>query len=255
MEIRKFIDNYGDDVYALALIVTKSFDSANRVFAETAGHFADFTEQGGIFVIAKTAFPICKECESNDDASTFTGIELSTKQETVLEMVLAKPQIIRAIIHLHYENDLTPAQIARVTGESERYVQSKLGELSEEFSDALDKHYKDICLKIHVEDALKAYVIRASETGEKRVFEQEKEPVPVHRWTKKQKIVVYAVAALFTVLVCIVIPIAQAYIRSQRELDSMNFEEPATDEIFSYTYEAETETEEKFDVWNFMFGI
>lgn len=253
MEIRKFIDDYGDDVYALALIVTKSFDSAGAVFARTVGQYKELSEQDGLYGVIKAAYPLCKESESNDDASTLTGVELNRKQETVLEMVFAKPQIIRAIIHLHYENDLTPEQIAEVTGESVRYVQSKLSELSRELSEALDKHYKEICAKIHAEDELKAYVIRAAEGKEKRVFEREEDPVPVHRWTKKQKLVVYIVAALFTILVCIVIPIAQAYIRSQRELESMEFEEPATDEIFSYTYEAETE--EKFDVWNFMFGI
>ncbi len=255
MEIRRFIDNYGDDAYALALIVTKSFDSAREVFARTAGVCGELSERDGLFCVVKTAFRLCKESESNDEASTLTGTELNRKQEAVLETVFARPQIIRAIIHLHYENDLTPEQIAEVTGESVRYVQSKLSELPRELSEALDKHYKEICAKLHAEDELKAYVIRAGEGKEKRAFEPESEPVPVHRWTKKQKVIVCIVAALFTILVCIVIPIAQAYIRSQRELESMHFEEPATDEIFSYTYETETETEDGFDVWNFLFGI
>ncbi len=61
--------------------------------------------------------------------------------------------------------------------------------------------------------------------------------MPIHRWTKKQKTVVVIIAAVITILVCIVIPIADAYIEMIKAEREMDFEEPATDEIFSYTYE------------------
>ena len=32
MELTRFIDDYADDIYALALITTKNFDSAKEIF-------------------------------------------------------------------------------------------------------------------------------------------------------------------------------------------------------------------------------
>ncbi|MDE6032252.1 MAG: hypothetical protein K2G32_11585 [Oscillospiraceae bacterium] len=236
MEIRKFVDSFGDDAYALALIVTKSFDSAKKIFAKTAldcGKYAD----GGLFPIAADVWAECRESESNDEAVTLTGLELPAKLESLLKEVLMKPQILRGIIHLYYENDLDEKQIAKVTGESEKYIVGQLSKLPAELAEALDKHYKELCAKIHAEDKLKAYVIKASDTGDRRMFEVKEAAVPIHRWTKKQKTIVIIIAAIITILVCIVIPIADAYIEMIKAEREMDFEEPATDEIFSYTYE------------------
>ena len=152
-----------------------------------------------------------------------------------------KPQIMRGIIHLYYENDLDVNRIAEVTGESEKYISGQLSKLPAELAEALDKHYKEICIKIRAEDKLKAYVIKAADTGDRRMFEVKEDAVPIHRWTKKQKVIVVIIAAIITVLVCIVIPIWSAYIEMIKAEREMDFEEPSTDEIFSYTYEPDEE--------------
>ena len=73
------------------------------------------------------------------------------------------------------------------------------------------------------------------------MFEVKEDAVPIHRWTKKQKVIVVIIAAIITVLVCIVIPIWSAYIEMIKAEREMDFEEPSTDEIFSYTYEPDEE--------------
>lgn len=238
MEIRKFVDTCGDDAYALALIVTKSFDSAKRIFAKTALNCGKYEE---LFPVTADVWAECRESDSNDEAVTLTGLELSAKLEGLLKEVLIKPQIMRGIIHLYYENDLDVKQIAEVTGESEKYISGQLSKLPAELAEALDKHYKEICIKISAEDKLKAYVVKASDTGDRRMFEVKEDAVPIHRWTKKQKIIVIIIAAVITVLICIVIPILDAYIEMIKAEREMDFEEPATDEIFSYTYEPDEE--------------
>lgn len=236
MEIRKFVDSYGDDAYALALMVTKSFDSAKKIFAKTALDCGRYAE-GGLFPVAADVWAECRESESNDEAVTLTGLELPAKLESLLKEVLMKPQILRGIIHLYYENDLDEKQIAKVTGESEKYIAGQLSKLSAELAEALDEHYKELCARIHAEDKLKAYVIKASDTGDRRMFEVKEDAVPIHRWTKKQKTIVIIIAAVITILICIVIPILDAYIEMRKAEREMDFDEPPTDEIFSYTYE------------------
>ncbi len=53
MNIEKFIDAFGDDVYALALIVTKNFDSAERVFTQIAQDCDTFPETAELYDIVK----------------------------------------------------------------------------------------------------------------------------------------------------------------------------------------------------------
>lgn len=236
MEIRKFVDSYGDDAYALALMVTKSFDSAKKIFAKTAFDCGKYAE-GGLFPVAADIWAECRESESNDEAVTLTGLELPAKLESLLKEVLMKPQILRGIIHLYYENDLDEKQIAKVTGENEKYIAGQLSKLPAELAEALDEHYKELCARIHAEDKLKAYVIKASDTGDRRMFEVKEDAVPIHRWTKKQKTIVIIIAVVITILICIVIPILDAYIEMRKAEREMDFDEPPTDEIFSYTYE------------------
>ena len=46
---------------------------------------------------------------------------------------------------------------------------------------------------------------------------------------------------VITILICIVISIMDAYIEMIKAEREMDFEEPATNEIFSYTYEPDDE--------------
>lgn len=241
MEIRKYVDSFGDDVFALALIVTKDFSSAKEVFCKTAAEADKFADSAQLFDVLKKAYPLCKEADSNDEATTLTGITLNVKQEALLQTILTKPQIIRTLIHLTYENDLDPAQIAKLTGESERYVNAQLGELSEPLRESLEKHYKEICAKIHAEDKLKAYVIGVSERGEQRMFEVKREAVPSHRWSKKQKIIVVVAAVIISLMAVLVIPIIDSYLEMREHEGYESFENVPTDELFSYTIEAESE--------------
>lgn len=203
--------------------------------------YAEYPEETELYNLLLKAYPMCREADSNDSAVTLTGVDVDAKKQQLLEAVLQKPFIVRSIIHLHWENDLEPEQIAGATGESVRYVNSVLEELSEELTAALDKGYKDICVKIRAEDKLKAYVIRSAASGKKRQFEVKEDAVPTHKWTRKQKIIVIIVAAILTVAVCIVIPILDSYYQMRREEEFSSYENVPTDEIFRYTYEAESE--------------
>ncbi len=239
MELTRFIDELGDDVFALALITTKSFDAAKEIFVRVCGEYESFSDSADISDVIKMAYPLCREADSNDYAVTLTGVELDAKKQALLETVLQKPFIMRTIIHLHWENDLEPEQISQVTGESLKTVNSMLSELSENLTAALDKSYKDLCFKINAEDKLKAYVIRSLTSGKKRQFEVGKDAVPVHKWTKRQKTIIIIAAAIIAVAVCIVIPIIDSYYQMRREENFESFEDIHTDEIFRYTTEAD----------------
>lgn len=226
MNIEKFTDAFGDDLFALALMVTKDFDSASEIFARVAVNCDKLSENAGMFEIAKAAFPQCRKARCNDNAETLSGIGLSKKQEALVSELFFKPQISRAIIHLCYENDLSADQIAEVTGESGRYVSEQLSEISGELSGQLENHYKELCLKIASGDELKTKVIQAVKTGEKRLFEVGGEAVPQHSWTKKQKIAAVVLAIVTTIMVCIVIPLFLAYLNSADEMNSSYDEAP-----------------------------
>jgi nucleoid-associated protein YgaU len=234
MEIRRLIDDFGDDIFALALLVTKDFDSAKQVFVKAVAELSKTDKEYEIYDIAAKSYELCKDCDTNDEAVTLTGISLSVKQEAVLETVLAKPQIIRTIIHMHYENDLEADEISRITGESEKYISSQLENLSAALKEALDKLYKNVCLRIHAGDKLKAYVIRSGDTAEKRAFEVKGDAVPTHKWTKRQKAVVIAVA-VFVLLLAITIQLFE----NADESVFKSYENVPTDEVFTYTYEAD----------------
>ncbi len=238
MEIRKLIDDFGDDIYAAALISTKDFNSAKEIFVRMTSDCKEYPDSTELFELLLKEYALCREADSNDSAVTLTGIELDAKKRELLESILQKPFIVRSIIHLHWENDLDSGQISKVTGESVKYVDSVLEELPESLREALDKRYKEICVKITAEDKLKAYVIRSVTSGKKRQFEVSEDAVPAHKWTKKQKIVVIIIAAVVTVLVCIVIPILQSYYEMRKKEEFSSFENVPTDEIFSYTAES-----------------
>lgn len=240
MELTRFIDDYADDIYALALITTKNFDSAKEIFVRNCFACAEIDDSADLFSMLKKAYPSCREAEINDSAVTLTGIELDSKKQQLLEAVLSLPFIVRSIIHMRWENDLEPEQIAKLTGESVRYVNSVLEKLPADLVQALDKSYKDICFKIRADDKLKSYVVRSMKSGKKRQFEVKGDAVPVHKWTKQQKIVIYIVAAVVTVVICIMIPLIESYYQMRKDENFESFENVATEEMFRYTNEADS---------------
>lgn len=238
MTVEKFIDAFGDDVYALALIVTKSFDSAARVFTQTAQDCETFPENAGLFNVAGKVCKLCRKSPSNNAAETLTGIGLSAKQEALLGEIFQRPQIVRAIIHLAYENDLTPEQTAEAAGTTVKYVTEQLAELPRQLSDALERSYKELCLSLTAPVELKADVIQAVNAGEKRLFEVRGEAMPRHTWTKKQKTAAVIAAVAITALVCFIIPIVSEYLDNFEEMNS-SYDEAPPDLIFSYSFETE----------------
>lgn len=242
MELRRFIDRFGDDVYALALIVTKSFDSAKAVFAQTSGECGALSNDASLFDVLKAAFPIVKASEVNDEAVILSGIDFPHKTEALVCKVLSKTWIVRAIIHLSYENDLSPKQIAQLVGESEHYVSRQLSELPEALCAELDKNYKTACTKIRADDALKEYVVRSSERKTRNEFAPEEPAVPRHSWSKKQKAVVISIAAAFGILVGIVIPVVQQYQQMREEENYESFENLPDELRFTQTTEQTDET-------------
>lgn len=244
MELRRFIDRFGDDVYALALIVTKNFDSAKAVFAQTAGACGSLAENASLFDVIKIAFPFVKSAEVNDEAVILSGIDFPHKSEELVRRVLSRTWIVRAIIHLSYENDFSNKQIAQLSGESEHYVSRQLEELSDELCAELDKNYKTACTKIRADDSLKEYVVRLSERKQRREFSVEEPAVPRHSWTTKQKAVVFAVAVVFCVSVGIVMPIVQQYRQMREDENYESFENLPDELVFSQTVEDTGESEE-----------
>lgn len=238
MELAKLIDGFGDDIFALALIVTKDFDSAKQVFVKTSLKYEDFSDSDKMYELAAETYKQCEEVDNNDSAVTLTGIDLDPKRLALLEIVLKKTQKVRSIIHLYYENDLDEAEIAKVIGESERYIRGVFADFPQELKTSLDKHYKEICTKICAEDKLKSYVMRAAADTEKRDFEVKDEAVPRHAWSTRQKVIVIIIAVIVTFALCYIIPIVEKYFDMLEDESGYSYEVPATDEVFSYTYEA-----------------
>lgn len=241
MDITKLIDDYGDDIFAFALVVTKDFSSAKEVFVKTTTVNDEYPDDCGLFTLIKKAYSICAEVDSNESASALTEVELDAKRQAVLEELLVRRETVRAAAHMYYENDLSAAQIAEITGKSEKYITELLAEeLSDELRTKLDSCYKDICTKITAEDKLKSYVIRAVTSGDKRLFEVREEVVPVHTWKTSHKVVVVIAAILATLLAMYIIPVLQKYGEMRESEAGLSYEEIGTDESFYYTYEAET---------------
>ncbi len=248
MEITKLIDSFGDDIYALALIVTKDFDSAKEVFVKTATSVDEFSDGADMYSFAVRTYAECKEADSNDNAIMLTGVNIPDKLLPLLEEVLKRPQIVRAAIHMFYENDLTTKQIAVATGSSERYITSVLSDLSSELTQQLEYSYKDICVRLRAEDKTKEYVVRAVTSGAaKRIFEVRGEAVPTRRWKTHHKIIVVVIAAIISIAVGLVIPILQQYQEMREREGYSSFEDLSEGESFSYTYEADEESKPDMD--------
>lgn len=242
MDITRLTDTFGDDVYALALISTKDFNCAKEIYVRTMTKCDEYPDSAELVNLVENEYPLCRDADSNDSAVTLTGVELDIKKQALLEIILQKPFVVRSIIHMYWENDLEIEDISRITGESAKYVRSVIEELSDELRNALDKSYKDICVKICAPDKLKAYVIRSVNSGSKRQFEVKEDAVPVHRWSRNQKLAVYIAAAVIAVVLCIVIPLAESYYNMRKEEGFKDWRK--TEEAVQQTDEAYSETEQ-----------
>ncbi|MGN0650120.1 MAG: hypothetical protein ACI4KM_06760 [Oscillospiraceae bacterium] len=232
MEIQKLIDTYGDDIYALALIITKDFNAAKQIFAAVTSQYNDFRDGVSLAELAKLTYEASEDIERNESAEVLTELELSPRLEKLLGEVIQRPQAIRTAIHLFYENDLDIKQISVVLGESERYIKGIISELDADFAEALEADYKVICTKITAGDLLKSYVIISSTKKDGRMFEAKGDAVPRHTWSKTQKIAVIAAACILSVAVLIVMPIVKSYTEMLERESEMDFEEAETSEIF-----------------------
>ena len=230
MDITRLTDTFGDDVYALALITTKDFNSAKEIYVRTMTKNDEYPDSVELVNLIEKEYPLCREADSNDSAVTLTGVELDIKKQALLETVLQKPFIVRSIIHMYWENDLEIEAIARIAGENAKYVRSVIEELSDELRNALDKSYK-------------SYVIRSVNSGNKRQFEIKEDAVPVHRWNRDQKLVVYIAAAIIAVVLCIVIPLMESYYNMRKEEGFKDWRK--TEEAVQQTVEVYNETDQE----------
>ncbi len=236
MQITKLIDAFGDDIFAFALIVTKDFNSAKEVFIKTCSAYEEFDDNTDICDIIRRAYSECENVDSNEGASVLTGVELSTKLQPILEELLAEGELDRTVAHMFYENDLTEDQIADLTGKSVKFISELLSDnLSALLRQNLEKHYKDICARIHADDKLKLYVIRSVTDKSRRTFEVRNEAVPRHSWTTAQKVTVFIAAFIVMLIIGFLIPIYEQF----KDQDMSSYENLSSGESFYYTYEAD----------------
>lgn len=241
MKLEKLLDIYGDDIFAFALIITKDFNSAKEVFVRVTSEYYDIPEHDGAFYeIISKEYKLCQNVDSNESASTLTGVELDSKHMAVLEELLVKRETVRTVAHMYYGDEFSTSEIASIIGKSEKFVNELLSEeLSDELKAKLEEHYMEICAKIKAEDKLKSYVMRAVyNSTSKRDFEVREEAVAKHVWSTKQKVIVIVVAVIVTFALSFIIPIVEKYFDMLEDESGYSYEVPETDEIFSYTYEA-----------------
>lgn len=242
MNIEKFIDTFGDDVYALALVCTKNFDSAANIFETVAAECESLSDDAEMFELALKVCPLCKKAKFSDNAETFSQLGLSKKQEQLLSGFFPMPFVTRASIHLHFENDLTVEQIAEVLEEKPRYISEQLDGLGTELFNELDEHYKELCIKLAAPDVLKEKTILAAKSGEKREFEIRDDPMPKHTWTKNQKIATIIAAIIATIVLMFVIPIVNKLMDDY--LEGGSYDDTPSELIFSYDAENEFTSDE-----------
>lgn len=242
MNIEKFIDLFGDDVYALALVCTKNFYSAADIFSQITAECEELPDNAEMFGLAVKVYSMCKTAKCSDNAETLSQIGLSKKQESLLAEFFLKPLIIRAIVHLYFENDLIVEQIAEVLGVKPRYVSEQLDDLGGELFGELENYYKELCLKLVVPEEFKVNAVQAAKLGERRIFEIRDDPMPKHVWTKKQKIATIIVAVVVSIALMIVIPKVNKLVDDY--FTGSSCDEAPSDLIFSYTPESEYTSDE-----------
>lgn len=241
MKLEKLLDIYGDDIFAFALIATKNFNSAKEVFVRVTADYYEFPDHDGAFYeMIKKSYALCQKVDSNEGASTLTGVELDAKRQAVLEELLVKRETVRTVAHMYYGDELSVSEIADIIGKPEKFVNDLLSEeLSDELKAKLEEHYMEICAKIHAEDKLKSYVMRSVNSSSKRDFEVREEAVAKHSWSTTQKVIVIVAAVIVTFALSFIIPIVDKYFDMLEDESGYSYEVPETDEIFRYTYEAE----------------
>ncbi len=243
MKLEKLLDIYGDDIFAFALIVTKDFNSAKEVFVRVTSEYYEIPDHDGAFYeIISREYKLCQGVDSNESASTLTGVELDSKHMALLEELLVKRETVRTVAHMYYGDELSTSEIADIIGKPEKFVNELLSEeLSDELKAKLEQYYIEICAKIKAEDKLKAYVMRSVYNNtSKRDFEVREEAVAKHSWTTTQKIIVIVAAVIVTFALSFIIPIVEKYFDMLEDESGYSYEVPETDEIFTYTYEAES---------------
>lgn len=224
METAKFVDGVGEDIYALSLIATKSAESAEEIFLKTAVICENFDENVSLFDIVKAAFSEIQKAHVAEEAETLSTLNLSRKQERIISELFAMPQIVRAIIHLYYENDFSEKDIVQITGENKGYVSKVVLELPKILKAELDEHYKELCLKLIPDDNLKIRAVASAKTRERRMFEPEHETFPKHSWTKRQKAAAVIIAAAVAVFITLFFPLLRELIleRVDEKLKDLN---------------------------------
>lgn len=242
MNIEKFIDRFGDDVYALALVCTKNFDSTADIFETVAAECEKLPDDAEMFELAVKVCSLCKKAKFSDNAETFSQLGLSKKQELLLSGFFPKPFVTRASVHLHFENDLTVDQIAEVLEEKPRYISEQLNGLGTELLNELDGSYKEVCVKLVAPDELKEKAIMAAKSGEKREFEIRDDPMPRHVWTKKQKIATIIAAIIATIVLMFVIPIVNKLMDDY--LAGGSYDDTPSELVFSGNTESEYTSDE-----------
>lgn len=237
MNIEMFIDRFGDDVYALALVCTKNFDSAAEIFERIAAECEALPDDVEMYTLAVKVCSICKSAKFSDNAETFSQLGLTKNQERILSGFFPLPFVTRASVHLFFENDLTVEQIAEVLEEKQRYINEQLDGLGTDLYNELDEAYKELCVKLAAPDELKAKAVVAANSGEKRVFEIRDDPLPRHVWTKNQKIAAIVIAIVATFVLMIVIPIFNKLMDDY--FTGSSYDEAPSDLIFTGNTESE----------------
>lgn len=209
MNIERFVDGFGNDVYALALIVSKSGESAAEVFLKAARGCDGLDNNIGIYDIVTLFFPLCLQARSNQYAETLSTFGLSKKQEELISELFDKPQTVRAILHLYYENDLTEKQISAVIDKSLGFVSKQISALPEEFKKRMEKHYKEICLKLIPDTELKENAMREMGNSENRLFKFKADTVPRHKWTKRGKTAAVVISVIAAIIIYFVAPLVR----------------------------------------------
>ena len=242
MNIEKFIDRFGDDVYALALVCTKNFDSAADIFEIVASEWEKLSDDTEMYELAVKVCALCRKAKFSDNAETFSQLGLSKKQEQLLSGFFPMSFVTRAAVHLYFENDLSVEQVAEVLEEKPRYISEQLDNLGTELYNELDTSYKELCLKLAAPDELKAKAVQAAKSGKKREFEIRDDPLPKHTWTKKQKIGAVIVSVIITIILMIVIPIFNKFMDDY--FTGSSYDEAPSELIFTGNTESEPAPDE-----------
>lgn len=243
MDIQKLLYQYGDNVFSLAVIATKSTQAATEIFFKTFEKaFAEgIAEENALY---KACAALCMETDINEEASTITDFKMKKAELEFCEKLLVEQQKIRIIMHLYYNSELEMSVIADIIGMSEKNAQRLFDEASEELQELAEEHYLTAMINVTVPDGTMAYALKKLVSGDGRLFELKNDAVPRHSWTKKQKTAVTIAGIIVTAIICIVVPIVQMLINQSRDLEGVDLNQSEPSVIFTAAGET---TEEAID--------